>query len=102
MAANHVIRQELADRLPLRPSRPVMGRENRRIYSEVQEARLRVDGSLALAAHAMEGMLRLNAYRESLSHGDPVTNAVLSEVQTAAMQQVKAIQAHLFDIWSPR
>ncbi len=80
--------------------RPLVGRTTKRIYDEVREAALKVDGSMALGAHAMHSVLRLDAHRQSLSQGDPVTSALLSEIEAAAIQQVKAIQANLFNVWN--
>jgi hypothetical protein len=78
---------------------PLASREARRIYARVKEAGLKVDGSLALAAHAMESLLMLDARRVILAQGDPTTNVLLSEIQATAVQQVKKVQASLFDSW---
>jgi hypothetical protein len=59
---------------------PLTRRANRRIYEEVHEAALKVEGSVALGAYAMRSVLKLDAHRQSLSQGDPVTNALLSDL----------------------
>jgi hypothetical protein len=43
------------------------------------------DGALALAGHIMEGILGLDNRRRMLAQDDPITNALLADIQAQAM-----------------
>jgi len=84
---------------PARVDRAV-ARQARTVYDEVRIKSFQADGALALAGHIMEGVVGLDARRQALSQGDPITNALLADIQTQAMFQVRKIQAQLFDDWN--
>ncbi len=84
---------------PARMDRAV-AREAKAVYDEVRIKAFQADGALALAGHIMEGILGLDQKRRTLAQDDPVTNALLADIQSQAMYQVKKIQANLFDDWN--
>lgn len=71
----------------------------RHIYEETQLAGFKADGVMALAGHMMEGLVMLDARRQSLSQGDPVTDVVLSEIEANTVRQLKQLQNDLGNGW---
>lgn len=84
---------------PARMDRTV-ARQAKGVYDEVRIKSFQADGALALAGHIMEGILGLDNRRRTLAQDDPITNALLADIQAQAMFQVKKIQAQLFDEWN--
>lgn len=90
----HVTGQELA------PHRDrAVARKAKRVYDEVRLRALQADGALALGAHIMEGVVGFDDLRRELSSGDPITNALLMEVEAETVRQVKSTQRKLGDSW---
>jgi hypothetical protein len=61
----------------------------RLVHDGVRIAALKTDGSLALAAHVMEGAEGLDAHRQDLADNDPLLNTILADVEATALAQVK-------------
>lgn len=72
----------------------------RALHDDVRLSALQVDGSLALAGHAMEGLLDLDAHRRLLAADDLSLHTLLGEIQQQAVAQVKRIQRDLFSDWT--
>lgn len=71
----------------------------KRVHDEVRLAAFKSDGALGLAGHIMDGVVGLDTYRRMLSKDDPITTALLADIEQQAMFQVKRIQANLFNDW---
>jgi len=72
----------------------------RETVDEVRLAALKADGAMALGAHLMEGLVGLDDQRRSLSGGDPITDALLMEIEASTIRQCKGIQNNLYNGWS--
>lgn len=69
----------------------------RQIYEQTRVAAYKVDATIALGGHIMEGVLGLDARRQQLAQGDPGTNALLMDVEAETIRQVKKVQGSMFD-----
>lgn len=69
------------------------------IHDEVRLAAFKADGALALAGHVMEGVVALDTHRRMLAGDDPVTTALLADIEQQALFSVKKIQANLYNDW---
>jgi hypothetical protein len=69
------------------------------IQDEVRTAAFKIDGALALGGHVMEGVVELDSRRRQLAGNDPLTNALLADIEQAALFAVKKIQSNLFNDW---
>lgn len=67
------------------------------IRREVQEAALKVDGAIALAAHTMGGVRDLDAHRVSLAGGNKQLDAIMIGIEVTALDQITKIQRNLFN-----
>lgn len=83
---------------PNRIDRPIADAA-RIVYDDVRISALQIDGAIALAGHAMEGLLELDAHRQILAADDLSTHTLLGEIQQQAVAQVKKIQRNLFNDW---
>jgi len=84
---------------PSRLDKPI-AEAARVVYDDVRLSSLQVDGALALAGHAMEGLVDLNAFRQTLASDDLSLHSLLGDIQGQAVAQVKKIQRNLFSDWS--
>jgi hypothetical protein len=71
----------------------------KQVHDEVRLAAFKGDGALALAGHLMEGTVELDERRRALAKGDPITNALLADIEQTAVFQVRKIQSRLFNDW---
>lgn len=69
------------------------------VREDVRLAGLKVDGAVALAGHAMNGLIELDKYRQDVAKGDITHNLILAEIEEAALAQVKSIQRGIFNSW---
>ena len=69
------------------------------IYDEVRLSGLEIEGIIALAGHAMQGVMDLDAYRRSLAADDLSLHSLLGDIQGQAIQQIKQVQRDLFSDW---
>ena len=85
--------------------RPAKQRERRaaqRAQDVIDEVRLigvKLDGAMALAGHAMQGIVELDDHRKALAKDDVGRNLLLAEFEDTCIQQVKSIQRSLYDSW---
>lgn len=73
--------------------------QSKQVYDEVRMAALKNDGSMALAAHIMEGFVQLDARRMELAQGEPALSALLTDIEMTALRQAKLIQSKLYNDW---
>lgn len=84
---------------------PVPGRDRKvakqgkDVFDEVRLRGMQIDGAMALAGHIMEEAVELDAKRLSLAAGDPMTAALLADIEATALRQAKAIQSSLYSRW---
>lgn len=77
--------------VPTRRNRAV-AREARGIYDQSRLQALNADSKLAVAAHAMEGIARLDRHRKSLcSPEDEALSNMLMQIEREAVDQVREI-----------
>jgi hypothetical protein len=60
---------------------------------------VKADAVVALAGHGMEAVAGLDAYRRRLAQADSQLNAILTDIEAAALTQFKKMQVNLFDGW---
>lgn len=97
----------MSDRLPMvrdtqstslsRRERGTVERHRQAIKRDVQIQAAKVDGAVALAGYSMEQVIKLDNHRAALAQEDPNRNLLLSEIEATALNQVKRIQAGLYD-----
>ena len=95
---NNLIRMAKGEVRPGRLDRPT-AEAARVIYDDVRLSSLQVDGATALAGHAMERLVELDAHRQLLAACELSLHALLGEVQQQAVAQIKKIQRNLFSGW---
>jgi hypothetical protein len=96
--SNELMRYMQGDVQPSKRDREVAERA-KSIYDEVRLAAFKADAPLVLAGHIMEGVKSLDNHRRELAKDDPVTNALLADIEQEALTQVKRIQRGLFNDW---
>jgi len=79
-----------------RVDREVVGRA-KAVHDEVRLAAFKVDGALALGGHIMEGVVGLDEHRRALAKDDPVTTALLADIEQTAIFAAKKIQSNLYN-----
>jgi hypothetical protein len=77
-----------------------VSKKAKKIYDEVRLQGFKAEGATALAGHIMEQAVSLNERRQALSQGDPVTEALLTDIQMTAMRELKKVQSSLFNDWN--
>lgn len=95
---NELVKMAKGEVRPSRPDKPI-AEAARIVYDDVRLSSLQVDGALALAGHAMEGLVDLDAHRQALAAGELSLHTLLGEIQAQAVAQVKKIQRNLFSDW---
>lgn len=98
MDNNQLVRYTTGEVVPRKADKAVAAAA-KKVYDETRLAGLKADGAMALAGHIMDGYVMLDQKRQALTDGDPVLNAMLAEIQVAAVRKVKSIQSNLFDGW---
>jgi enamine deaminase RidA (YjgF/YER057c/UK114 family) len=68
------------------------------IVDEARLAALRIDGSMAVAGHAMDAVVKLDTLRRDLAGGDPVLNQLMADLELEAVRQVKKEQSSLYGL----
>ena len=69
------------------------------VRHDVQVTACRLDGAAALAGYTMERAVQLDAQRRALADGDPLLDAILTDIEVTFLQQAKAIGRRAFDSW---
>lgn len=87
------------DDLPSNRKERELAKQAQPLYDEVRLAALKVEGSMALAAHAMAKAAELDQVRRRIAGNDEVLNQVLAEFELEAVRQAKNIQAGLYSRW---
>lgn len=67
-------------------------KRGRQINDDVRLAGFKADATLALAGHIMEGAAGLDAHRRKIAGDDPGLNMLLLDIETEAINGVRAIQ----------
>ena len=57
------------------------------VYDEARLTALKVEGSAAVAGHAMEVVEKLDDHRRDLARGDEVKNKILADIELEAVRQ---------------
>lgn len=83
---------------PAKQDREVI-QQAKKIHDEVRLSAFKADGALALAGHIMEGVVGLDNHRRQLAGNDPVTTALLADIEQEAINSVKRIQRDLTSGW---
>ena len=83
---------------PARQDRGLVG-QAKVVSDDVRLRAFKVEGALALAGHIMEGVVGLDNRRRAMAQNDPITTALLADIQARALLQVQKIQAGLFEDW---
>lgn len=83
--------------VPLRDRR--LAKQAKDVSDEVRMKGFQMDGAIALGGHAMEALMGLDDRRRELSQGDPVTDLLLTEIESVVIRQTKNIQASLYSQW---
>jgi hypothetical protein len=96
--SDELMRQVRGDMRVRRGDQAAVSR-GREVYDEVRLAGLKVDGIMALSAHAMEATAGLDAHRKLVAGDDQVLNAVCADYEATAITDVKKIQRNLFNAW---
>ncbi len=69
------------------------------VRHDVQVTAFKLDGAAALAGYTMERAGQLDAQRRALADGDPLLDAILTDIEVGFLQQAKAIGRRAFDSW---
>ena len=80
-----------------RASNRALAAASQPIVDEARIAAMKVDGSAALAGHAMDAAKGLDNYRRQLAGGDETLNNILVDIEVEGLRQVKKIQAKLYN-----
>src|SRR3954454_23985291 len=96
---NQLMQYVSGDKRPVTKPQREAARQADQIKAEVQLLGLRIDGALAIGAHAMAGLLDLDDHRRELAGEDVARNVLLGEIEAQTIRQVKRLQAGLFDEW---
>jgi hypothetical protein len=96
---SELIRRSSGAIRPIKESRELQ-QQKQRLMDEARLDGVKIDGVAALANHIFERAVDLNEARISLAGGDPITHALLGDIQANAMRQMKKIQNSLYDEWS--
>jgi hypothetical protein len=97
--SGELMRYVSGDVRPARVDRELV-RQAKAVHDQVRLASFQADGAVALAGHLMEGMVGLDEHRRALAKDDPITNALLADIEQQAILSVKKIQANLYNGWA--
>ena len=103
MSSNQVARHARGGRMPAtkqeRQAAQQAAQRSKEVIDDVRYSGLQMDGAMALAGHAMQGLTELDNYRRALARDDVSRNLILSEIEETAIQQVKSIQRATYPSW---
>jgi hypothetical protein len=94
--SGELMRYASGDERPARVDRAVATRA-KVAHDEVRLRAFQADGALALAGHIMDGVTALDRHRRDLDQGDPVTRALLADIEQEALFSVRQIQRDLYN-----
>lgn len=96
---NHLVGQATGTE-PVTYRDRAVARRAKRTYDDVRLRALQADGSMALGAHIMEGLVGLDETRKGLTDGDPIMSVLLMEVEAETIRQVRSVQRRLGQGWN--